>query len=286
MQSDTYHGESTWNRVALGPIGGSSNPNLSSQARLFKSWVKVAPSEKQWKSFCILVLKWQWANRSDCVSTSPDVLWTSVLEVIIIISFRDWGRGLNQIIYMKAQSPVTCWGKGQYWFSYSLYLPLPPASCEELDHRVVSSGGFSAVISLTCHLPSCFQFTRGFSFWCWSGPSRGWQEVSPVLPVTPREGKRLASEQVVTAEGRWEINKWSTVGRAEQNTGGQAGGRQPSPVQSLRDGLRDWVEGTEAWMPVSGEDKQKVKSSSSISQVYSASMHLASSTIFQLLVRP
>lgn len=39
MQSDTYHGESTWNRVALGPIGGSSNPNLSSQARLFKSWV-------------------------------------------------------------------------------------------------------------------------------------------------------------------------------------------------------------------------------------------------------
>lgn len=76
------------------------------------------------------------------------------------------------------------------------------------------------------------------------------------------------------------------MGWAEQNTGGQAGGRQPSPVQSLRDGLRDWVEGTEAWMPVSGEDKQKVKSSSSISQVYSASMHLASSTIFQLLVRP
>lgn len=222
-----YHGESTWSRVALGPIGRSSNPNLSSQARLFKSWVKVTPSENQRKSFCFLVLKWQWANLSDRISTSPDVLWTSVLEVIIIILFHDWGRGLNQMIYMKARSPVTCWGKGQYWFSPFLYPPLPPASSEERDHTMVSSGGFSAVISVTCHLSSCFQFTRGYSLWCWSGPSRGWHKVFPVLPVTRREGKLLASEQVVTAEGRWEINKWSTVGGAEQNTveeGGRAGG--------------------------------------------------------------
>lgn len=73
--------------------------------------------------------------------------------------------------------------------------------------------------------------------------------------------------------------------RGTEHRRGRGGGRQPSPVRSLRDGLRDWLEGTEAWMLVSGEEKQEVKSSSSISQVYSASMHLASSTLFQLLVR-
>ena len=285
MQSDTYHGESTWNRVALGPIGGSSNPNLSSQARLFKSWVSYPFREAVEK---LLHFSTQ-VTMSKSLRLHKHITWYS-LNLCFGSNYYYFLLWLRKRIKSdnihESTEPSHVLRQGSIWFSYSLYLPLPPASCEELDHRVVSSGGFSAVISVTCLLPSCFQFTRGFSFWCWSGPSRGWQEVSPVLPVTPREGKRLASEQVVTAEGRWEINKWSTVGRAEQNTGGRVGGRQPSPVQSLRDGFRDWEEGTEAWMLVSGEDKQKVKSSSSISQVYSASMHLASSTLFQLLVRP
>lgn len=132
MQSDVYHGESTRNRVALGPIGGSSNPNLSSQARLFKSWVKVTPSEKQWKSFCSLVLKWQWANHWDRISTSHDVLWTSVLEVIIIISFRDWRRGLNQMIYMKHGARSRAETRSMLVFFLPLS-PVPAASSEELS---------------------------------------------------------------------------------------------------------------------------------------------------------
>ena len=150
-----YHGESTRNRVALGPIGGSSNPNLSSQARLFKSWVKVTASEKQWKSFCSLVLKRQWANHSDRISTSHDVLWTSVLEVIIIISFRDWGRGLNQMIYMKARTPVTCWDKGQYWFSSFLYLPFPLHPVRNLVTEWSVLEDFQlASLSLVVYLPA------------------------------------------------------------------------------------------------------------------------------------
>ena len=89
----------------------------------------------------------------------------------------------------------------------------------------------------------------------------------------------------MVAEGRWETN---VAPRAALNrTPAGEGRQQTSSVPSVRgDCLRDRGERTEAWMLVSGEDKQRGESSSGITQVYSVSSYLASSTLFPLLARP
>lgn len=89
----------------------------------------------------------------------------------------------------------------------------------------------------------------------------------------------------MVAEGRWETN---VAPRAVLNrTPAGEGRQQPSSMRSVRgDCLRDRGERTEAWMLVSGEDKQRGESSSSVTQVYSVSRYLASSTLFPRLARP
>lgn len=74
--------------------------------------------------------------------------------------------------YMKARSPVTCYGRGPYWLSSS-FLRQVRNPTSRAGYTEVTSRGFSAVISVTPCSSFCFQFIGVFSLWCWARTAWG-----------------------------------------------------------------------------------------------------------------